>query len=182
MGTRGAGMGTDHVKRIIPARLGAANKGKWDAVGLSGATVLLTGGSSGIGAATARTLAAAGARILVAGRNAARLRAIAAETGGIALAADLAVPDGAAALAEAAMRAATVWDSDGYEAAANAVPLQARIPVPRKPMNWPAPLPGPPGPGSTTDGIAIATVPRPRLGLQGGRRREPCLRRTASIS
>ena len=136
-------------------------------MGLSGATVLLTGGSSGIGAATARTLAAAGARILVAGRNAARLRAVAAETGGIALAADLAAPDGPAALAEAAMRAAAVWQSDGYEAAANAVPLQAPAP-----MSWTVPLPGlpglpglnalpgPPGPGHAADGMVITTMPR----------------------
>ena len=129
-------------------------------MGLSGATVLLTGGSSGIGAATARTLAAAGARILVAGRNAARLRAVAAETGGIALAADLAAPDGPAALAEAAMRAAAVWEHDGYEAAANAVPLQAPAP---EPMSWTVPLPGLPGPlgpGPAADGMVIATVPR----------------------
>ena len=138
-------------------------------MGLSGATVLLTGGSSGIGAATARTLAAAGARILVAGRNAARLRAVAAEMGGIALAADLAAPDGPAALAEAAMRAAAVWESDGYEAAANAVPLQAPAP---EPMSWTVPLPdlpglpglprlpGPPGPGPAANGMVIATVPR----------------------
>ena len=138
-------------------------------MGLSGATVLLTGGSSGIGAATARTLAAAGARILVAGRNAARLRAVAAETGGIALAADLAAPDGPAALAEAAMRAAAVWQSDGYEAAANAVPLQASAP---RPMSWTVPLPGMPalpglpalpgplGPGPAADGMVITTVPR----------------------
>ena len=127
-------------------------------MGLSGATVLLTGGSSGIGAATAMTLAAAGARILVAGRNAARLRAVAAATGGIALAADLAAPDGPAALAEAAMRAAAVWESDGYEAAANAVPLQAPAP-----MSWTVPLlglPGPPGSGPAADGMVIATVPR----------------------
>ena len=119
---------------------------------LSGATVLLTGGSSGIGAATARMLAVAGARILVAGRNAACLRAVAAETGGIALAADLAVPDGPAALAEAAMRAAAAWDSGGYEAAADAVPLRARIPAPR---------PAPAAPGLAADEIVIATVPRP---------------------
>jgi short-subunit dehydrogenase len=121
-------------------------------VRLSGATVLLTGGSSGIGAATARMLAVAGARILVAGRNAARLRAVAAETGGIALAADLAVPDGPAALAEAAMRAAAAWDSGGYEAAADAVPLRARIAAPR---------PAPAAPGLAADEIVIATVPRP---------------------
>jgi short-subunit dehydrogenase len=110
-------------------------------VGLSGATVLLTGGSSGIGAATARTLAAAGARVLVAGRNAARLRAVAAETGGIALEADLAAPDGPAALATAAIRAAAAWDvapAGGYEAAAEPVPLQARD---GRPPLGPAPLP-----------------------------------------
>jgi len=145
--------------------VGAANNGNDEAVGLSGATVLLTGGSSGIGAATARTLAAAGARILVAGRNAARLRAVAAETGGIALAADLAAPDGPAALAEAAMRAARVWDSDGYEAAADAVPLYARLP---EPMSWPVPRAGSPGLGSAADGIVIATVPRAaQAGLAG---------------
>ena len=119
---------------------------------LSEATVLLTGGSSGIGAATARMLADAGARILLAGRNAARLRAVAAETGGIALAVDLAAPDGPAALAEAAMRAAAAWDSGGYEAAADAVPLPARIPAPR---------PAPAAPGLAADEIVIATVPRP---------------------
>ena len=110
-------------------------------MGLSGATVLLTGGSSGIGAATARTLAAAGARVLVTGRNAARLRAVAAETGGIALEADLAAPDGPAALAVAAIRAAATWDvasADGHEAAADPVPLQAHDG--RSPLD-PAPLP-----------------------------------------
>ena len=85
---------------------------------LSGATVLLTGGSSGIGAETARMLAAAGARILLAGRNAARLQAVAAETGGIALVADLAVPDGPAELAEAAMRPPPPGTAGGCEAAA----------------------------------------------------------------
>jgi NAD(P)-dependent dehydrogenase (short-subunit alcohol dehydrogenase family) len=65
----------------------------------------------------------------VAGRNAARLRAVAAETGGIALEADLAAPDGPAALAVAAIRAAANWDvasADGHEAAADPVPLQVR--------------------------------------------------------
>ena len=127
-------------------------------MGLSHTTVLLTGGSSGIGAATARTLAAAGARILVAGRNRARLQAVAEETGGIALVADLAAPEGPAALAEAAIRAAAIWDSDGYEAAAGAVPRLARMP---EPMSWPVPRADPPGSGPPADGLAIATVRRP---------------------
>jgi short-subunit dehydrogenase len=73
---------------------------------LAGADVLITGGSSGIGAATARAVAAAGARPLVAGRDTGRLAAVAAECGGVALAADLAVPCGADDLADAALRAA----------------------------------------------------------------------------
>jgi NAD(P)-dependent dehydrogenase (short-subunit alcohol dehydrogenase family) len=73
---------------------------------LRGTVALVTGGSSGIGAATARALAAAGARPLIAGRDPGRLQAVARETGGLALAADLAAADGPAALAEAATRAA----------------------------------------------------------------------------
>ena len=73
---------------------------------LTGTVALITGGSSGIGAATARALAGAGARLLIAGRDPARLAAIAGQTGGIALTGDLATPDGPAYLAAAAQRAA----------------------------------------------------------------------------
>jgi NAD(P)-dependent dehydrogenase (short-subunit alcohol dehydrogenase family) len=73
---------------------------------LTGMVALVTGGSSGIGAATARALAGAGARPLIAGRDPARLAAVAAQTGGIALACDLAAPAGPADLAAAAQRAA----------------------------------------------------------------------------
>jgi short-subunit dehydrogenase len=73
---------------------------------LTGTVALVTGGSSGIGAETARALAAAGSRPLIAGRDPGRLQAVARETGGLALAADLAAPGGAAALAAAATEAA----------------------------------------------------------------------------
>src|ERR1700733_1169497 len=73
---------------------------------LRGAVALVTGGSSGIGAATARALAAAGARPLVAGRDAGRLAEVAGAAGGTALVADLATADGPAALAAAATAAA----------------------------------------------------------------------------
>jgi len=85
---------------------------------LTGAVALVTGGSSGIGAATARALAGAGARPLIAGRDPARLAAIAGQTGGIALTGDLAAPDGPAYLAAAAQRAAaTLPLSPGSDAA-----------------------------------------------------------------
>ncbi|MEU0570594.1 SDR family NAD(P)-dependent oxidoreductase [Nonomuraea sp. NPDC005983] len=67
---------------------------------LAGARVLITGASSGIGAATARAMAASGASLLVTGRDRARLAAVAAEVGGQALAADLVTE--AAALARRA--------------------------------------------------------------------------------
>ena len=73
---------------------------------LDGAVALITGGSSGIGAATARALTVAGACPLIAGRDPVRLSAVARQTGAVPIRADLADPDGveelvAAALAEA---------------------------------------------------------------------------------
>jgi short-subunit dehydrogenase len=56
---------------------------------ISDATVLITGASSGIGAATARAVAAAGGRTVLAGRDRQRLAAVAEETGGVPIAADI---------------------------------------------------------------------------------------------
>jgi short-subunit dehydrogenase len=70
---------------------------------LAGAVALITGGSSGIGAATARALTRAGACPMIAGRDPARLQAVARQTGAIPLRADLADPDGPEELATAAL-------------------------------------------------------------------------------
>jgi NAD(P)-dependent dehydrogenase (short-subunit alcohol dehydrogenase family) len=56
---------------------------------LEGKLALVTGGGRGIGAAIARTLANAGARVIVCGRNKADLDVIAKEIGGVAMQVDL---------------------------------------------------------------------------------------------
>jgi short-subunit dehydrogenase len=70
---------------------------------LDGAVALITGGSSGIGAATARALTVAGACPLVAGRDLARLQTVARETGAVPLRADLSTADGADELVASAL-------------------------------------------------------------------------------
>jgi short-subunit dehydrogenase len=70
---------------------------------LAGAVALITGASSGIGAATAVALARSGARLVLTGRDEERLRTVAAQTRGLALPADLAEPDGPDRLIEATL-------------------------------------------------------------------------------
>ena len=61
--------------------------------GLAGTVTLVTGGASGIGAATVRALAGAGARVVVADRDVERGTALAADAGGRFVAIDVSRPD-----------------------------------------------------------------------------------------
>lgn len=73
---------------------------------LDGARALVTGASSGIGAAVAARLAGAGSRVLAAGRHEGTLAAVAARVSGTHRAVDLAEPGAAAQLASWAERTA----------------------------------------------------------------------------
>ncbi|HWM04757.1 MAG TPA: SDR family oxidoreductase, partial [Actinophytocola sp.] len=59
-------------------------------------TAIITGASSGIGAATARALAAAGFQVVLGARRLDRLASVAADTGGVALPLDVTDPDSVA--------------------------------------------------------------------------------------
>ncbi|UFN47144.1 SDR family NAD(P)-dependent oxidoreductase [Roseomonas sp. OT10] len=69
---------------------------------LQGIAVLVTGGGSGLGAATAEALAAAGARVAVLDRNAEAAEAVAARLGGVAIAGDVTDEDAMQAAVDAA--------------------------------------------------------------------------------
>ncbi|WP_459545604.1 SDR family NAD(P)-dependent oxidoreductase [Nocardia sp. X0981] len=68
---------------------------------LDGRVALVTGGSSGLGAAVSRALAGLGARVAVVARRRDRLETLAAEIGGLALGCDLADPNSLAELVPA---------------------------------------------------------------------------------
>jgi NAD(P)-dependent dehydrogenase (short-subunit alcohol dehydrogenase family) len=70
---------------------------------LTGLRAAITGGSSGIGAATARELAARGVRVAIAGRNAAALDRVAADTNGSVVLGDLREPGCAQHIIDAAV-------------------------------------------------------------------------------
>ncbi len=70
---------------------------------LAGKVAIVSGGGSGIGAATARRFAAEGASVVVTGRRPEPIAAIAAETGGLAVPGDVTDPDHATAVVAAAV-------------------------------------------------------------------------------
>ena len=63
-----------------------------ETMNLSGATILLTGGTLGIGHATAKLLIQAGAQVAITGRNAEKVQQAAQEIGAFGIAADVAQP------------------------------------------------------------------------------------------
>jgi NAD(P)-dependent dehydrogenase (short-subunit alcohol dehydrogenase family) len=69
---------------------------------IDGAGAIVFGGASGLGAATARRLAADGARVLVADLDEARAQTVAGEIGGAAVACDVTDPSGVQAAVERA--------------------------------------------------------------------------------
>jgi len=72
-------------------------------VQIAGAIALVTGASSGIGAATAEALSDAGARLIVTGRDEDRLKAVAVKTSATAFPADLSQPGACAELVRLAL-------------------------------------------------------------------------------
>ena len=78
------------------------------------ATVLVTGGTSGIGRATAQLFGDRGAKVVVSGRDEARGQEVAAETGGRFIRADLASPEDVRRLAAEAGEVDVLVNNAGF--------------------------------------------------------------------
>ena len=91
---------------------------------LSSAHVLVTGGSTGIGRATARLLADRGARVAICGRNEQKLAAAAAETGAVAIPADVSREEDVVRLVERAIQ-----ELGGYDVLVNNAGLGTFVPL-----------------------------------------------------
>lgn len=81
---------------------------------IAGSTIMVTGASSGIGAATALAAGKAGAKVVLAGRDQARLEEVAAEAGGTPVVADLSEADGVRKAAEAAEHVDVLVNNAGF--------------------------------------------------------------------
>src|SRR4051794_18554389 len=90
-----------------------SRRGNVPAVNGRGRTALVTGASSGIGAATVRSLAAAGFEVVGAARRLERMEEIAREVGGRAMRLDVTDPDSVAELAEALPEVSVVINNAG---------------------------------------------------------------------
>ena len=97
-----------------PTRLGGARRaGRVRSVSAKARTAIVTGASSGIGAATARSLASAGFDVVAAARRVERCEELAREIGGRAVRLDVTDPDSVAQLADAVPDAAVLVNNAG---------------------------------------------------------------------
>jgi len=105
-----------------------------NAMQLKDQAAIVTGGASGLGAATARRLAAQGARVAVCDLNAKLAESVAAEIGGIALVCDVAD----AAAAEAAVAEPQgAWPGARWLVNCAGIGVAKRVIGPRGPMALP---------------------------------------------
>lgn len=89
-------------------------------------TAIVTGASSGIGAATARSLASAGFDVVAAARRVERCEELAREIGGRAVRLDVTDPDSVAQLANAVPDAAVLVNNAGGRSASSRSPTPTR--------------------------------------------------------
>lgn len=90
---------------MVPAAPDLSDRPLDELVSLAGRVAVVTGGARGIGLATARRLAEAGATVVVGDLDAGDARAVADELGGLALEVDVRDADGVARLADEAVAA-----------------------------------------------------------------------------